>query len=303
MIRIVMYDLGMTLIDEHNRPFEHVREALKTISGFKTSDGKPLRSCLVSDFTMATPPVTAAKVRPIFKQYLDLLDQTGLRPLFEPVQRRVTLSTHANALKPDRLVFEKALTRLRVHASLEECLLITENGAHIDAARNKLHMHTLRFRSGQSHVFDFDDWSQAPALIAHLLGPAHHVNTHAALRTYLGARGVELSNVEDGDPDSFNVSAQVWSPVTVHGAAGDDVLHVAVPVRGKVTRGPNGEFHNNVPAPTEEEISEATSFVSSLATHGQIASSDGTRSSHATHDVVVDDAGRRRLVRKGFNAF
>jgi hypothetical protein len=297
-----MYDLGMTLIDEHNRPFEHVREALKTISGFKTTDGKPLRSCLVSDFTMATPPVTAAKVRPIFKQYLDVLDQTGLRPLFEPVQRRVTLSTHANALKPDRLVFEKALTRLRIHASLEECLLITENGAHIDAVHNKLHMHTLRFRSGQNHVFDFDDWSQAPALIAHLVDSAHEVNTHAAIRTYLGARGVELSNIEDADTtDSFNVSAQVWSPVTVKGAAGDDVLHVAVPVHGEVTRGPNGELHNNVSAPTDEEISEATSFVSSLATHGQIASPDGTRSSDATHDVVVD-AGRRRLVRKRFHA-
>ncbi len=302
MIRIVMYELGMTLVDEHHRPFEHVREALITVSGFKTADAKPLRSCLVSDFTMATPPVTAVKVRALFQQYLDVLDQTGLRPLFEPVQRRVTLSTHANALKPDRLVFEKALSRLRVRASLEECLLITENGAHINAARNELHMQALQFRSPQSQVFDFDDWSRAPALIAHLVGGANVANTHAAIRTYLGARGVELSNIEHADTNAFKVSGEAWSPVSVPVAAGEDVLHVAVPVHGEVTVGPNGELRSNVPAPTQEQILEAASFVRSLATHGQIASLGGTSGSSATHDVVVDDAGRHRLVRKRFNA-
>ena len=122
MIRIVMFDLGLTLIDERNRPFNHVPEALTAISRFTTSDKKPLRCCLVSDFTMATPPVTTKKVRSLFEQYLEVLNQTGLRSFFEPVDRRVTLSTHANALKPDRAVFEMALHRLRVRATLEECL-------------------------------------------------------------------------------------------------------------------------------------------------------------------------------------
>jgi hypothetical protein len=31
MIRIVMFDLGLTLIDEQNRPFAHVPEAVKAI--------------------------------------------------------------------------------------------------------------------------------------------------------------------------------------------------------------------------------------------------------------------------------
>lgn len=171
MIRIVMFDLGLTLIDEQNRPFAHVPEAVTAISKLKTSDRKPLQCCLVSDFTMATPPVTPKKIRPRFEEYLEVLDQTGLRPLFEPVDRRVTLSTHANAFKPDRAVFETALRRLRSRATLDECVLITENTAHIKAARTTLRMQALQFSATSSQPFDFDDWAQAPAMVARLVNP------------------------------------------------------------------------------------------------------------------------------------
>ncbi len=169
MIRVVMFDLGMTLIDAQNRPFAHVAHALETISTYKTKDGKPLRSCLVSDFTMPTPPITVQKKRALFDQYLDILGRTGLRPLFEPVNRRVTLSTQAGVLKPDRKVFETAVRRLRVRATLEECLFVTESSAHISAARQALHMRALQFASTGQPPFDFDDWSLFPALIAQFL--------------------------------------------------------------------------------------------------------------------------------------
>ena len=119
MIRVVMFDLGMTLVGDDRRPFPHVENALAAVSGFKTADGKPLRSCLVSDFTMATAPVTAAKVAALFKEYLAILDETGLRPFFEPVKKRVTLSTHAGVQKPDRRIFEKALERLGADVALD----------------------------------------------------------------------------------------------------------------------------------------------------------------------------------------
>jgi FMN phosphatase YigB (HAD superfamily) len=86
-----------------------------------------------------------------------VLDETGLRPLFEPVQRRVTLSTHAGVCKPDPRIFTMALARLRSKAGLDECLLITENPGHIEAARTRLRMSALRFRSGASPQFDFED--------------------------------------------------------------------------------------------------------------------------------------------------
>jgi len=58
--------------------------------------------------------------------------------------------------KPDRKIFETALQRLGVTAALTECLFITENAAHIQAARNTLHMKALQFRSPGSSHFDFE---------------------------------------------------------------------------------------------------------------------------------------------------
>jgi FMN phosphatase YigB (HAD superfamily) len=163
MLRVVFFDLGNTLVDAARQPFPHVKQALTAISSLAAADGSPLRSCLVSDFTLAPPPVTAAKVTALFNEYLAILDTTGLRPFFEPVDNRVTLSTHANALKPDRKIFDKALQRLGASAvPFDECLLITEEPAHIQAVRTKLHMHALQFK------LDFDDWALAPGLIANL---------------------------------------------------------------------------------------------------------------------------------------
>src|SRR5262249_18458831 len=147
MIRVVMFDLGMTLVDGERHPFPHVTDALTALADFKTGDGKPLRSCLVSDFTMPTKPVTNAKVTALFEEYLAILDQTGLRPFFEPANERVTLSTHAGVLKPNRKIFEKALQRLGAELPLEDCLLITEDVNHIHEARTTLKMKALQFRS------------------------------------------------------------------------------------------------------------------------------------------------------------
>lgn len=294
-----MFDLGMTLVDEHEHPFAHVPQALTAISGFKTAGGKPLRTCLVSDFTMATPPATAKKVRPIFEQYLEILDRTGLRSFFEPVDRRVTLSTHANATKPDRAVFETAVRRLRVRAGLDECLLITENRDHVAAARTKLKMHALQFGAASAGSFDFDDWSQAPAMVAHAIDPRHRSNLHAAVGAFLGADDVEVSTVEgDATAGSVTASGRVWFPVSVP-EVGEAPVHVAVPVRGTVHVGASGRLRSDVPAPTDADVDEAASFARSLAVNGQIG---GANSPGATHAIEVDESGRRRLVRKRFSA-
>jgi hypothetical protein len=87
MIRVVMFDLGNTLVDDAGHPFAHVVRALPAIMSMRSAGGKALATCLVSDFTLTAPPATAAKVKPLFAQYLALLDATGLWPLFEPVAR------------------------------------------------------------------------------------------------------------------------------------------------------------------------------------------------------------------------
>ena len=306
MIRVVMFDLGSTLVDEQLHPFAHVPEALAAIAGFKTADGKALRTCLVSDFDMAAEPVTAAKVRAIFQRYLALLDQTGLRASFEPVQKRVTLSTHAGERKPARAVFVAALRRLRIDATLQECLLVTENPSHIKAAHKLLGMATLQFGGDGTGTGPgrFADWSQAPALIAHLIAAQHEANTHAAIKMHLAAQGVEVAGLERSGR-GFRTSGHVWHSLPARGAAGLGGVQVQVPVDGVVVQGPHGALRCKVAAPTQEQIVEVTAFARSLSAQGQIAGSStisGARSS-ATHEITTDDKGQRRLVRKRFSAF
>ena len=299
MIRVVMFDLGLTLLDANAQPFPHVREALAAIAGFEADDGKPLRSCLVSDVAMPAPPVTPAKVRAAFDDYLRVLDDSGLRPLFEPVQRRVTLSVQAGATKPARAVFETALRRLRVRAALDECLFITENGAHAEAVR-QWGMAALWFRAAGESAFDFDDWSQAPALIAQRVAPDRDANAHAAIRAHLAARGVEVATIAPAGADGARaVSGRVWQ--TLPGAQGEP-LHVPVPVSASVHAGPDGALRSRVATPTPEAIAEAANFAHSLAAHGQIAEGEAV-DGDATHAIDVDAQGRRKLVRRRFKAF
>ena len=61
MIRVVMFDLGGTLLDAQGHPFAAVMLALHAITAMRASNGKPLATCLVSDFPLVPPPPTAAK--------------------------------------------------------------------------------------------------------------------------------------------------------------------------------------------------------------------------------------------------
>jgi hypothetical protein len=304
MIRVVMFDLGETLVDAHQRPFDHVREALTAIASFRTADSKPLRSCLVSDFTLVTPPITPAKVRPVFEEYLAILGTTGLRELFEPVGKRVTLSTHVGVNKPDRAVFTKALSRLQSRAALTECLFIAENTDHIRAVRQTLGMTTLQFEAPGVTHFDFDDWSQAPALIAHLVDPHQPDNLHGAVQAHLAAHGVETVSAQAmGTSGKVHVAGNIWHKVPVPGHPELDDVHVAVPVAGELTLGRTGKLTGNLPKqPNEEQLAEARAFVGSLAAHGQIEGVVRGPNRGATHAIEVDAQGRRKLVRKRFSA-
>jgi FMN phosphatase YigB (HAD superfamily) len=162
MVEVVLFDLGDTLVGG-SRPFPHVLEALSAIRQLKTASGAPIDCALVSDFTLAVPP-TAARVKAIVSEYLDLLDGFGLRRFFDPAERCVTLSTHAGVMKPDRRVYELALTRLGGGARLTDCLSVTENAAHIAACRD-LGMATLQFGA------DFTDWARFVPLVRNLLDP------------------------------------------------------------------------------------------------------------------------------------
>jgi len=303
MVRVVMFDLGLTLIDSSNRPFPHVKDALTAISSFTSSNGKPLLSCLISDFTMPAPPPTTAKINAIFKDYLAMLDGTGLRPFFEPTTKRVTLSTQAGVLKPERKIFEIALQRLGTTAKLEDCLFVTEASGHIRTAREKLKMQTLQFQPPAGKP-GFSDWAQAPGLIANLVAPHQFSNAQAAVKAHLAAQGIELDSAEPlSRPGAMKIAAKSWHPISV--PEFDDLrdVLVSVPVEGEITRGPEGQVESvNVRKPSTAEIDEVTSFVRSLATHGQIEGHSKDSSRGATHAIETDENGKRKLVRKRFSA-
>lgn len=299
MIRVVMFDLGQTLVDAQLRPFPHVQQALQAIAALRAADGKALKTCLVSDFTLAVPPPTPAKVKPLFAAYLQQLDSSGLRPFFEPVAKRITLSTHAGVAKPDRRVFDKALQRLGSSATLGQCLFITENGAHVKAARKTLGMQALQFKTDGVNQFDFDDWSQVPALVAHLLDPQHANNLHTAVKTHLAARGMDLQALQPGaKANQWLASGQTWHAVNVPGHAELGTVHVALPAKAMVQRGKRGALQATLPAPDASDLAEAREFAASLASHGQI----GGGGAASTHAIETDSAGRRLLVRKRYSA-
>ncbi len=303
MISVVMFDLGETLIDADDRPFPNVERALGAIVGFVTAGGKPLRTCLVSDFTMAVPPVTARKVAVIFAAYLARLDASGLRKFFEPVEKRVTLSTHAGAHKPERPIFVKALERLGVTASLERCLFITENAAHIAAARDVLGMSVLQFRPGDADTPGFDDWSDAPALIAARVAPDDLDDLQQALDVKLAGRGIEVTRIAPPDAaGAMQLAARMWQLVSVPGHDDLQDVKVAVPVTGRVTRGPHGELHSAIEPPTDDALGEVRAYVSTLAAQGQIGGRSTRHVPRPTHEIETDRDGNRKLVRRRMSA-
>ena len=78
-------------------------------------------------------------------------------------------------------------------------------------------MATLRFRSPGSSRFDFDDWVQAPALVAHLLGAKGTTNTMAAVRVFLAAQKIDMHTAEVGDQGgTIRFTGSAWHPVSDH---------------------------------------------------------------------------------------
>src|SRR5262245_15434317 len=121
MIRVIMID-GDTLFKD-DRVFPHAPQALEVLSRFETR-GKPLVVSLVSNYEMPSAP---AKINEIFNKYVATLDELRLKEFFEPVEQRITLSTHAGVLIPDARFFRKAIQRLRLRIELDECLFVGNN--------------------------------------------------------------------------------------------------------------------------------------------------------------------------------
>jgi beta-phosphoglucomutase-like phosphatase (HAD superfamily) len=162
MVRVVVFDLGDTLVGATG-PFPHVIETLTALRRVRLTDGGKLTMLLVSDFVDIPPPVTKSKIAAARREYGALLHRMGLQTYFRPMTTRVTLSSDLGIRKPDRRLYQLALDRSGTHATFADCLVITENAAHISACR-QLGMSTLHFG------VDFTDWADAAELITRRIG-------------------------------------------------------------------------------------------------------------------------------------
>lgn len=303
MIRVLIFDLGDTLVRGESL-FPYAHEALEAISRFETAGGDPLDLCLVSDFDMPTPPSTPQKVESIFAKYTSILDGLDLKGFFEPVNRRVTLSAHAGVFKPDRRIFEKAVERLGNNARLNECLFITENKEHITACR-KLGMAALRFNPAEPEEGDFQDWSEAPLLIAQAIAPDSFFDMQLALKLRLStAYEMELVTIDRGSTkDHILGRAKAWHPVTVATAGCSESVLVPIPVNVEIEMDEKGRIRSvESDKPDLETLAESAHFIKSLREHDQIAGEHSEPAPSQTHQEVTDKKGRKRLKRKRFTA-
>ncbi|HET7502856.1 MAG TPA: hypothetical protein VFK02_17660 [Kofleriaceae bacterium] len=166
----LLLDLGDTLV-HGDQVIEHVPEALAALAALHTAAG-PLPLALVSDYTMPEPREPAEIAR-LVAEYVGRVEAYGLARFFAPAARHMTLSTEVGATKPDPEVFRQALVRLGLPAELPAAMFITEDAAHVAAARR------LGMTAWQRGV-DFTDWSEPPLLVAFALGDADPAHVHAA---------------------------------------------------------------------------------------------------------------------------
>jgi hypothetical protein len=297
MIRALLLDLGGTLMVE-GIVLPGVPDALRVLQTLESADAKPLIMCLVSDYAMPEPRTPQA-IESVFQEYLAVIERANLRQFFEPVEERVTLSTHAGVMKPDRRVFEMALKRAELKASIEEALFITEDAGHVTACRN-MGMTALQFG------VDFDDWTNAPLLVARTIDSSGITNVGAALKQVLAAdHDVRLDEVESISGGGVRGKGRSWVKLDAPELGSLRGVHVELPVDVEAKIGSAGGLTDVRVTPSPEYLAEAVQNVQTLVSNQQVSEAAATANSPVvpTHTVETDDKGRRLLRRRRFTAF
>lgn len=151
-MKAVLFDLGRTL--EHNDVLlPGATDLLNAVEAMRDADGNAPLIGLVSDFHAATTP---AEVMTRQKEYYAILDTLGVRSRFEPVAKRVTLSTEVGAFKPDKRVFRAALDRLQTGLGFADAIFTTERLDHVTACR-ALGMRAIHFKGPGQTTGDVDN--------------------------------------------------------------------------------------------------------------------------------------------------
>jgi hypothetical protein len=303
MIKLALFDLGETLL-HGTTPFPNAIAALEAISRLHTGAGEPLILGLASDFLPADPPVTETKIVAREQEYRDILEGARLKEFFEPFSSRVTLSTRAGVNKPDRRIFELAVMRSGIEASLDECAYTTENTEHLAKCKS-FGMVAVRFGIGPGIAPAFSEWADAPGLFAGLLGPDDAHNQAIVIAAELSARHNLVGFVASAPGQGREYRGQAKQLIALKDPRlGDlDGVYAELPTDVKVSVGKDRHVANVVATPPgKDEVADAVNFVAGLARAGKIAI-PGRPATGATHAVEQDDHGRKRLIRRGYSAY
>jgi FMN phosphatase YigB (HAD superfamily) len=303
MIKLALFDLGETLL-HGTTPFPNAITALEAISRLHTKAGELLILGLVSDFLPVDPPVTEAKITAREQEYRDILEGARLKELFDPFSSRVTLSTRAGVHKPDRRIFELAVERSGVGASLDECAFTTENTAHLTTCKS-FGMVAIRFGTGPGITPAFSDWEDAPGLFAGLLRPDDAHNQAVVTAAELASRHNLIGFVPSAPGQGREYRGQAKQLVELKDPKLGDLngVYVELPTDVAVSVGKDRRVANVAATPPgKDEVADAVNFVAGLARAGKIAI-PGRPAIGATHAVEQDDQGRKRLVRRGYKAY
>jgi FMN phosphatase YigB (HAD superfamily) len=131
-MKVILFDLGNTLEDQERGIL--LPGAMRTLTQTRAlRDSGGQAPALVSDFgeTNATP----AQIRASQDEYYAILDRHGIRRFFEPVAKRVILSTEVGVLKPARKIFRAVIDRIEPSLGFADLFFVTERRAHVIAAR------------------------------------------------------------------------------------------------------------------------------------------------------------------------
>lgn len=300
MIRLIMFDLGDTLIRDQT-PFPNVIEALNTISQFKTSEGEQLKLAIVSDFGDHETANTPSKIEALEAEFFDVLRTTGLEPFFQPFDSKVTISARAGASKPDRRVFEAAANRSGMDVDLSECLFVTENAQHLLAARN-FGIAILAFGNNVTDLPSFSAWLDAPMRIAELIDPTNMRNHELAISLVLKTeKNIETFHCLNRTETTFR--GQATSLVQLDNPELGEMrgAFIEMPVDVSVRCNHGAIDYVVIDQPSAGDIDDAVSYVQHLVRQGKVGTDSEQKASGMTHLIETDEQGRRILTRRRFS--
>ena len=140
-MKIVLFDLGDTL-EYNDKLITGAFETLSNLQKMHDDKNQPVILALISDFLPANTP---EEIKEIKEKYYKILNNLGIRPFFEPVNERVTLSTEIGVNKPDPRIFRYAIDKISKGLSFKEVIYITENKDHV-IATNEMGINGIRFK-------------------------------------------------------------------------------------------------------------------------------------------------------------